>query len=167
MHPFKDAAGREWQIRMSIGQARKLKDDIGIDVLDGGDSLSKLATDPYTTANCLYILCESQANESGVSDEQFGESLAGDVIDSATEALLAELVDFFPKRQREALRTMLAKLNGMQEAAAKMGTEKLNSKAMDELIEKELAKASQEIDAMMAGGSSGNVPVRLATTGAA
>jgi len=167
MHKFTDSAGREWQIAMSLGQARKLKDAIGIDVLDGGDSLAKLVTDPYTTANALYLLCESQAVKADVTDEQFGESLAGDAIDLATTALMDELVDFFPKRQREALRTMLAKLTKMQDDAEAMAKEKLNSAAMDAMIARELAAASQEIDKLLAGNSSGNAPVRLATTDAA
>lgn len=166
MRKFKDATGREWSLSMNIGQARRLK-EIEVDVLDGGESLTKMATDPYTTANALYVLCESQAKAAEITDEQFGELLAGDVIDAATEALLAELVDFFPKRQREALRTMLAKLAMMQEDAAKMGMQKLNSQAMQDMMNRELAKASQEIDRMMAGDSSGNAPVRLATTDAA
>ena len=167
MHKFKDAGNKEWEIDFSLGMAAKLKDDLGIDVLDGGDSLTKLATDPYTTANALYVICEEQAVKAGISDEQFGRLLKGDVIDSAAEALLAELVDFFPKRQREALRTMLASLTEMQDNAAKMGAEKLASQAMKDMMSRELTKASQEIDRMMAGDSSGNVPVRLVTTDAA
>lgn len=166
MHKFKDAAGREWELDFSLGMAAKLKDDLSVDVLDGGESLTKLATDPYTTANVLYLICEEQATKAEVTDEQFGRLLKGDVIDSATEALLAELVDFFPKRQREALRTMLAKLNGMQDEAAKMGADKLNSKAMDEMMTRELSKASQEIDRLLAGNSSGSVPELSATGGA-
>lgn len=167
MHKFKDAAGREWELDFSLGMAAKLKDELQVDVLDGGESLTKLATDPYTTANVLYLICEEQATKAGVSDEQFGRLLKGDTIDDATEALLAELVDFFPKRQREALRTMLAKLTGMQDEAAKMGTAKLNSQAMQDLMARELAKASQEIDLMMAGNLSGKQPEPLAGTGAA
>src|SRR5688572_4788438 len=102
MHQFKDSTGRVWSIAMSMAQAKKLKEhpQLKIDVLDGGDSLMRLATNPYDTANALYLLCEAQCLKSEVTDEQFGEALAGDVIDEATKALMNELVLFFPKRQR-------------------------------------------------------------------
>jgi hypothetical protein len=154
---------------MSLGAAKKLKDhpQLKLDVLDGGESLMKLATDPYTTANVLYLLCEAQCEKAGVTDEQFGEALAGDVIDEAAQALMDELVDFFPKRQREALRTMLARISAVQDQGAELGTAKLKGALTDEMIRREMDNASREIDLLLAGNSSGNAPGSLVGTGAA
>ena len=43
---------------------------------------------------------DEAAEKQKISDEDFGRGLGGDAIDSATTALLEELVDFFPQRRR-------------------------------------------------------------------
>lgn len=159
MHSFHDSQGRKWSLSLSLAQAKKLKDTLGVDLLDGGPSINRLASDPYTVANVLYLLCESQAAAAGVTDEQFGEALAGDAIDDATEALLNALVDFFPKRQRGTLKMMLEKLTQANSQAVTLAEKKLSSEAMDQMIQRGMQQAEAEIDALLAGDMSGNASV--------
>ena len=159
MRTFKDNTGREWQIALSIGSAKRIKDALGIDLLDPS-GVQRLADSPYDVANTLFVLCQEQATAAGISDEQFGGKLSGDSIDDATDALMLEIVDFFPKRQREALRTLLAKLGTAKDAAANLATTKVNSPQMDQAIQRAMQKAEADIDKMLAkvGESSGDVP---------
>lgn len=159
MRTFKDSEGREWPIALNIGAAKRVKDALGVDLLDPG-CLRTLAADPYTVANVLYVACEAKAKERSLSDEQFGEALRGDVIDQATDALLDELVDFFPKRQREALTALLATIRKGQQEGAALAQEKILSPAMDQAIQRAKTQASIEIDKLLSGigNASGNVP---------
>jgi len=158
MKKFRDAEGREWRIVLNIAAARKLKDELGVDLLDGGDSTQRLAGDPYTMANVLWLLCEKQAIEAGINDEQFGEALAGDPIDDATTALLEEVVDFFPQGRRKAMKPMLEKLKQIQSQAIAMAVSKMESPEMDALIQKAMNETESQIDALLTGNSSGNAP---------
>lgn len=150
MRPFKDKEGREWRLEMNVAQAKRLKDRLDIDVLDGGHSVNKLAQDPYTAANVLYVLCEQQATAAGISDEQFGALLAGDSFDDATTALLEELVDFFPKRQRETWKKMLAALATAKGDLVNLADRKLDSPELKTGMANLLKQAEAEIDAEIA-----------------
>lgn len=171
MRTFKDTAGREWQVALSIGTAKRIKDAIDLDILDNGQAVQRIATDPYLMGNVLFLVCEPQCKALGVTDEQFGESLAGDVIDDALTAFIEELVDFFPKRQRPALTAMLAKLTDVQDQAATLATAKVASPEMTARIQREMEKAASEIDHLLTadllvgGSGSGNAPGSSAGAG--
>ena len=161
MHKFKDNADREWSLSLNGWALKKLKEAIGFDARDH-ESILKAANDPSLLCDVLFVLCEDHAKERSVTDRQFGEGLTGDAIDAATEAYMQESVDFFPQRQRPALRTMLAKVNETQERATTLAAEKLTSPAMDQMIERSMNEASQRMDDLLAGksigSSSGNAP---------
>lgn len=162
MRKFKDSEGREWALSLNIGEAKRVKDALALDLLDP-TSLQQLAGDPYLICNVLFVLCEKQAKDAGIDDAAFGRGLAGDSIDEATDAFLAELVDFFPKRQREALRNLLAQIQNTQNELAAMAADKASSPAMTEAIQRTKQQASDEIDRLLdaAGRSSGSTPASL------
>jgi hypothetical protein len=108
---FKDAEGRQWHPRLTIGLARKIKDALSIDftqVADGKLFLA-LGSDPFKLGATLYMLCETQAEQCGVSPESFAESLDGQAIDDALEALLAAVVLFTRAPMRGAVHNVLTK----------------------------------------------------------
>ena len=75
--------------------------------LEAGDPplLTKLGTDVILLCDVIFALVKPQADQQGVTDEQFGASLGGEAILMAQTALYEELVDFF----RGAGRADLAK----------------------------------------------------------
>ncbi len=143
------AGDREWTLQMNVAQARQLKDRLDLDVFDV-QSLQRLAGDPYTAANVLYVLCEKQAHAAEINDEQFGELLAGDSFEPAVEALLQEIVDFFPKRQREVLRKILAQLETTKGETVALADKKMSSPELKAAMANLLTKAEAEIDAELA-----------------
>ena len=155
MHQFKDNQGRPWQIALNGWQLKKLKEQIDFDARDH-ESILRAAEDPCLLCNVLFLLCEDQANTKGVTDQQFGESLTGDAIDDATEAYIAESVDFFPRSHRPALQKILETLKDYQTRATTMATEKANSPAMKELVKKVIAERSEKIDSLLLGTSIGS-----------
>ena len=110
MKCFKDNRGRSWTIALNVYEMKRIRATLGIDLVnvvtldrDGDvkvDLVDRIANDPCLLVDILWVLVEPQAREDGVSDVDFGSSLAGDAITEATGAFLDELVDFFPGAKR-------------------------------------------------------------------
>jgi hypothetical protein len=137
---FTDKNGKEWTIEISIGSVRRVKAMLGIDLLDisGGNVLESIASDPMRLCDVVYCLCKPEADAAGVDDYTFGEGLGGDAIESAANALIEDLISFFPSRQRAILRKALAIARSQQE----------------QLIELAETKVSELSDLAKIGGSS-------------
>ena len=73
----------------------------------------------------------------GVTDEQFGEGLAGDALEEAGDALRAGLVAFFPPGKRVLIENALAKARA-SEAARGRRHARLDSPAVRRRFEHEL-----------------------------
>lgn len=137
MKIFKDVNGKEWTISITVGTIKRVKDLLNVNLIDAvsTDLIDRMKSDPVFLCDILYAICKPQADKDGVSDIDFGEGLAGDAIASATDALIGDLVDFFPSSQRMILQKALAKI----ENAEKKLTETMNQKIdamMDDEIEK-------------------------------
>ena len=110
MKVFKDNQGREWQIALNVYEMKRIRAVLGVDLVnvitldkDGTvkvDLVDRIANDPCLLVDILWVLVETQAKDEGVSDVDFGSSLAGEAITAATSAFLDELVDFFPGAKR-------------------------------------------------------------------
>ena len=141
MKTFTDSKGRTWEVELNIRQMKRVRDTLGIDLVnvisankDGSvstDTLERVANDPILLVDILWVLCEGQAKPAGVTDDDFGSSLAGDSIEEATRAFLDELVDFFPGARRLFLKKAV-------DLARKFETENL------EVLEKALASPEFE-----------------------
>lgn len=114
MHIFKDNQGRSWNFALNVWEMKRIRAALGVDLVnavalgkDGNvqaDLVDRIANDPCLLVDILWVVCEGQAKEDGVTDVDFGSSLAGDAVEEATRAFLDELVDFFPGARRLFLR---------------------------------------------------------------
>ena len=142
MKTFKDCEGREWQIAINIATLKRVKETLNFDLLDvaQGKELDRLITDPYLLVNVLYVLCKPQADEHTITDEQFGEGMAGDAIEDATTAMLEELVNFSRRRLRPALTKAMQKMNELEEKAAELIEKMLDDPKIIENLERTAEK---------------------------
>ena len=118
MRTFKDNEGRTWSVALNVHQMKRVRAHLGIDLVnvialdpDGKvkvDLVDRIAGDPCLLVDILWVCVEEEAKAAGVTDEQFGRSLAGDSIEEATRAFLDELVDFFPGAKRLFLNKAVA-----------------------------------------------------------
>lgn len=117
MRQFKDENGKPWTLSVNIGTVKAVKSLAKIDLLDlrDGNLFTDLASDPVKLGDVLWVLCQEEAKAAGIGELQFATALAGDALEAATAALLEEIVDFFPKPQREVLRKALSKGRQLQE----------------------------------------------------
>ena len=73
-----------------------------IGYLDKGENviLTRIASDPVLLVDVLFLVCCFRDGASTVTDDDFAESIVGDVIDDASLALLTGIAEFFPTSRR-------------------------------------------------------------------
>lgn len=150
MRQFKDNAGRTWEISVNVDAIKRvralLKDDAGVPVnllsAVEGHLLEKLASDPILLVDLVYVLCQPAADRLGVTDEDFGRSMAGDAIDAATVAMMEELTDFFPASRRPLLQAATKKLAYLQNIATSEAIRRLESPVLEQRLRQEIANDS-------------------------
>jgi hypothetical protein len=137
---FIDSSGRVWVVDVSVATIKRVRTLTGVNLLEviQGELIEQLSSDPILLADCLYAVCQPQAVREGVSDEAFGQSLAGDVIDRATTALLEGLIEFFPEPKRRLLEKATAKYRQVQTQALALVEAKLDSPELEAKILKDL-----------------------------
>ncbi len=112
---FTDANGTLWSVAISIAAVKRVRELTEVDLgkfFGRGPEAERTReqlSDLVTVANVLFAIVKPQADAKGITDEQFGEALVGDVIGQASEALIEGLLSFQPSREgRAALRQLLA-----------------------------------------------------------
>src|SRR5512137_1077238 len=124
---WKDPHGRHWFTPITVGAIKRAKELAGVNLLDvfDGTLLFRLADDPVLLVNTLYAVCKPQADERGVTDEQFGELLAGDTFEQAVQALVEGLASFFPSERRQMLQRLWAETQKRRTATVTLMADKL------------------------------------------
>lgn len=126
MKTFTDNTGRTWTLVVNVATIKRVRALCGVDlnsiveVEDGKPSaklLERLSGDPVLLVDVLYAVCRPECEQKGVSDEDFGAAMAGDAVEQATDALLDEIVDFFPAAKRKAFQRILSASRRFGEAA--------------------------------------------------
>lgn len=154
MHTFKTKDGQSWDLDLTLGSVRRVRDrlkdgphgDVDLLNLEEGEPAlgTRLATDLMLLCDILWILVEREAAERGITDEQFGELLGGGDIAEAHETFFKELMDFFQKmkrpdrvnwinKQQETIRHVVEKIS------SKVSEVNLTSK-IDSTIDKQFMK---------------------------
>ena len=161
MKTFSDNAARTWTVQVNVDAVKRVRDLAQVNLLEvvDGKLLERLVSDPILLCDVIYAVCKPEADAKSVTDVDFGRAMAGDAIDTATTALLEELVDFFPSGKRTVFRKALEKLKKLEGIALETATKRLES---DELERKMTAALKNLEPASMSGDSSGNSPVSSA-----
>lgn len=119
MPKFTDAEGREWSIKITVGDLKPLR-EMGLDLnklTTSGERLGDLLFgDPENLVNVLFHLCHKQADERGITPEAFALAIDGSTLEQAGEAMLEGAIDFFPRSRvarewKGRMKTMLATMD--------------------------------------------------------
>lgn len=154
MKTFTDNQARDWQVAINVAAIKRVRDTLDVDLLAVDEKLfEQLIGDPVLLVDLLYVLCRKQAEDRDISDEEFGEAMAGDAVEQATQALLRELTDFFPEAKRQVLRKALDKLDRLQATAIRIAIDKLDDPQLD-----------AQLEAMLRGRPSTALPASSAST---
>lgn len=111
MKKFTDKNKKDWYVDLTVGSAKRVKADCGIDLLNIIDfetkakksPLEELAENPMLVVDVLFSMCRKQAEERNIDDTAFAELFDGDVIQEAVDALLEEIINFSHPARRKVL----------------------------------------------------------------
>jgi hypothetical protein len=132
MREFKDDEGRPWRLALTVASALRVRDMVTVDVTD--DDTGERKQVPFDLVDAgsiaqtfqvlrsqfaklgeiLYAMLVKQVEERKLSREEFLDGLRGDSLESASKALEAELVDFFPQRLRKMVGLLGSKMDEVQ-----------------------------------------------------
>ena len=171
MKTFTDSAGRTWTISITVDAIRRVRDLVGVnlaDVTDGDPPLmTRLATDIVLLCDVIYAIVKSQADERGVSDEQFGQALGGDAIQAAHDAFWEALADFFRQLRRADQVRAIEKQQKLIGAAVAAADKQIEGIEVERLIDQAMAEGEppprwMEEQRGEDGSSSGSSPASSA-----
>jgi len=160
-HEFTDTAGRKWLISVTATAVKRVQEHLDTDLCDvpvSGELFAKLRENDIFLCDVLFVLCMPQAKDHGVTSEQFGEALLGDVITKAETAFWGALSDFFREAKRELLDKMLEGQIQVEKQRLKLLKENLTAEQIEQLIEGDVAELRSELSQHLEtlGARSGN-----------
>jgi hypothetical protein len=147
-----DAQGRDWQTTVTVTTVQRVQQLADVLLTDAADGklIDRLYSDVCCLANVLNAVCRPQADQRGVTSEQFGELLAGDVLDRACDSLMDDLIRFFPSSRRRAVEIMVTAAKKLEAEQTKLIGQKLTTEQLDQMIRHRAKIAADEIDRHLA-----------------
>ncbi len=157
MRTFTDNAGRTWTIAVTVDAIKRVEGLIaGVNLakLMVGDPplLTRLETDIVLLCDVIFALVKPQADQLGVTDEEFGRALGGDAIRLAHDAFWEELIDFFRQLRRTDTARAIKKQISLVEATVAAIEQQVETLDVEQVI------------ATALGGSAGNWPASPASS---
>jgi len=126
MASFEDTQGRKWHLSIDINTIRRVRTMTGFDLYkmvefgnNNGGTIRQLTEDVILLVDVLYAIVKPDADQAGITDEEFGAALGGDVLGRATEALLDAYINFCPSRQSKILTAIRERLTEKEQEAEK------------------------------------------------
>lgn len=135
MQKFKDEHGNEWELKLTIGAAKRLRDIAGISIFAPNNSGGETVSDNVLTAMeyddvCLMeivsCLLSPQLLEKGITEAEFVDEATGVTVKNARKALGAEVVNFSQQTGRTNLARNLKMAMEMKEKMTQRIAEQLS-----------------------------------------
>jgi hypothetical protein len=104
---FTDNAGQRWPYEVDFASLRRVERLLGVDLIALPEAtLFRRLASPIFLIDVLYCLCKPEADQQGLTDEQFGERCVTD-LQPVLDSLVGGLADFFRRLGRpQQSRTM-------------------------------------------------------------
>lgn len=143
MGKFTDNAGRSWEPEVNVITIGRVRDRLGINLLElllPNSTLAERLNDPCLLVDVLYLLCLEKAEARNVSDIEFGKAQGMDGIEDGWNAVLEGLVLFSPRGLRPAHQKVLEKARKYQAAAEGQIKVLVEKPEFDAMLEREIAR---------------------------
>lgn len=151
MKSFKDNQGHTWNLSLTLGKVRQMREKLGLDLLNPTHYLQILNSLTDRLAFC-FLLVEDQAKAIGIDVDGFEERLYGDTVSTdAGLAFLEETELFFQKLGQKALATLARKsIESMRSGQARID-EMITTGQFASLLDQ--AEAEMQKMLQLSGGS--------------
>jgi hypothetical protein len=107
---FKDCTGREWNLRITLGIANRLREAKIVDLLSifqkGMQEWEAWLRDPLAVGKAVVCICEKQGEAANLTPDDLFENLDGPAIDAMIKALQVSVAEFYPNLRRLILAGM-------------------------------------------------------------
>lgn len=158
MTSFRDEKGRSWEPRINVVTIARVRSEFDVNLLAvrffDEASIEKLS-DWVTLVAVLYLLCEDQAKEQRISQEDFGRSMNPEAIEEGWRIAKEGIVNFSPKDLRPAYRKVLQKADAYRERAAKLIEEMMENAELDAAMDAAINQHSN-LRTILPNGCSGD-----------
>lgn len=148
MKTFTDKSGRIWEIAITLGAAKRLRDKLDIDLLqpEQGDPplLTRLGTDELLLGEMLCELLLSQFESHGTSEADVWDAFDGETLLAAQDAFYADLVDFFRSRGRADRSRAVARQAEVIQQAIATSAQRIDEIDIDRIIDGEMSGSSPD-----------------------
>ena len=152
MATFKDLNNNNWEIKITIGDLKRVKSITGHDLLaaendDEVPLVVSLHDDSMLLADVVFALVKPQLDAKEINEEAFGLSLGGEAMANAYNALVEELSNFFHQRGDLALEKTLQKIKFTIKKALEAMEKKIDgisNEAIEAEVEKIFGEGSQK-----------------------
>jgi hypothetical protein len=132
-----DTAGRVWSVPIDTTTIKRVRTILGVDLMSfvEGDLMGRLMGDVVLFVDVLYAICKPEADARGVTDEQFGQAMSGEVLQAAEEALADGLFAISHPSRRQAARTAWEKAKQVRDRVTEMVVLRINDPRLERRIE--------------------------------
>lgn len=136
MKIWTDNKGRQWRVSVTVATIKRVRDLTGIDLMGicDGTLVAKLAGDPIALVDVLYAVVHPQAMENKVDDNEFADGIGGDCIQAGLDALMTELIDFFPAPKKSVFARVWEGLKQVEAKAVNQAMSKVET-TLENLME--------------------------------
>jgi hypothetical protein len=154
MKSFKDAEGQTWNLSLTLGKVRQLREKLGLDLLNPSHYLQILNSLTDRLAFC-FLLVEDQAKVIGVDADSFEERLYGPGVSiAASHAFLEETQNFFQKLGQTSMEALARKsIESMKSGQARID-EMISTGQFDSMLD----KAEEEIQKLLLPSGGNGLP---------
>lgn len=139
MTNWKDSAGREWSLHLTVLEMQRLRDASGVNIYDIVKGEFRL-DDPQSAFALAWASVEPKAGE--VTRDTFAEDFDGTTMENFGVAIDKEIIRFFPSAQRPLAEKIITRKAELRETGAM-----ILSQATNEMID-------QAISSVLSGNSS-------------
>lgn len=150
---FRDDAGRDWTIRLSVQAADDVLEQTQVDLLRTDNETSQLTGllfDPRKLSAVLWALCRKQAEAKDINQTQFREGLEADGLTKGWEAICNAVV-FFIRRQSPKMGEAVEKIIEAQLKVIETGTieilKTIESQEVDAAVKATTKRIAEELKA--------------------
>jgi hypothetical protein len=142
MKLFKDKEGMEWTIDVSVDALMRVRELAKVDLLDLENSCYLMAEDKILQAEVLWAICKPQADQRNLSSTDFYRRLNAEALEAAAAAVPEEVLSFFPKPRREAVRRAMVKKTELEETGGRLAIDKIDRMDVQKILRDALGASS-------------------------
>ena len=155
-YSFRDTAGRNWTLGVTVAIARAVHDETGLSVYTlpqkKFEGLFELVGDPFKLVDVAWVMC--RASNPTVTKPEFEAALDGPAIERMADAVLEAVPDFFSDTPgRENLRELLKRAKRAAQRLVARDTAKIQAFDPEKVTLEELEKAIEKHQAKSQPGN--------------